>query len=117
MKPPLPPRERRDRVLRIALPIILLALGLATWEFVVRIENVPSYVLPAPGLIAKTLIADRTLLFRSLLATFATTVEGFLLAAIGGVCTISPSPQGGAAVEMRVPLSAPPSRLPTPCPT
>jgi NitT/TauT family transport system permease protein len=85
MKPPLPPRERRDRVLRIALPIILLALGLATWEFVVRIESVPSYVLPAPGLIAKTLIADRTLLFRSLLVTLATTVEGFLLATIGGV--------------------------------
>lgn len=85
MKPRLPPRERHDRVLRIALPIILLALGLAAWEFVVRIDSIPSYVLPAPSLIAKTLIADWTLLLRSLLVTLATTVQGFLLAAIGGV--------------------------------
>ena len=32
-------RERRDRVLRIALPIVVLALGLALWELVVRIET------------------------------------------------------------------------------
>ena len=42
--------ERRDRALRIALPIIVLALGLLIWEMVVRIEDVPPYVVPAPGL-------------------------------------------------------------------
>ena len=41
-------RERRDRTLRIALPIVVLALGLLIWEAVVRIEDVPAYVLPAP---------------------------------------------------------------------
>ena len=43
--------ERRDRALRIALPIVVLALGLAVWELVVRIEDIPPYVLPAPGII------------------------------------------------------------------
>jgi NitT/TauT family transport system permease protein len=62
-----------------------LALGLAIWELVVRIENIPPYVLPGPGLILQTLIADWALLSQSLLVTLATTVEGFLLAAIGGV--------------------------------
>jgi NitT/TauT family transport system permease protein len=78
-------RERRDRALRIALPIVVLALGLSLWEAVVRIENIPPYVLPDPGLILETLVSDWTLLFQSLLVTLATTVEGFLLAAIGGV--------------------------------
>jgi NitT/TauT family transport system permease protein len=76
---------RRGRVLRIALPIAVLALGLLLWEAVVRVENVPAYVLPSPGLILKTLVADWALLGRSLLVTLTTTLEGFLLAAAGGV--------------------------------
>lgn len=78
-------RERRERVLRIALPILVLLLVLALWETVVRIENIPPYVLPSPSLIFRTLIDDWNLLSRSLLVTLATTVEGFLLAAAGGV--------------------------------
>jgi NitT/TauT family transport system permease protein len=85
MKPRTSVRESRDRVLRIALPIVVLALGLAVWELVVRIEGIPPYVLPAPGLILQTLVADWALLFQSLLVTLATTIEGFLLAAAGGV--------------------------------
>ncbi len=77
--------ERRDRVLRFALPIAVLVAGLAIWEIVVRIERIPPYVLPAPGLILRTLVNDWTLLGQSLVVTLLTTVEGFLLAAIGGV--------------------------------
>ncbi len=77
--------ERRDRVLRVALPIVVLALGLAVWELVVRIEHIPPYVLPAPSVILKTLVADRILLLQSLRVTLKTTVDGFLLAAFGGV--------------------------------
>ena len=76
---------RRDRALRIALPIVVLALGLAAWELMVRIEDIPPYVLPAPGNILHTLISDSDLLSRSLLVTLITTFEGFLLAAAGGV--------------------------------
>jgi NitT/TauT family transport system permease protein len=78
-------RERRDRALRIALPIAVLVLGLVIWEAVVRIGNITHYVLPDPALIVQTLIADWALLFQSLLVTLATTFEGFLLAAVGGV--------------------------------
>jgi NitT/TauT family transport system permease protein len=77
--------ENSDRVLRIALPIAVLALGLALWEAVVRIGNIPPYVLPDPGLILQTLIGDRALLLQSLLVTLMTTFEGFVLAAAGGV--------------------------------
>jgi NitT/TauT family transport system permease protein len=78
-------QERRDRVLRVVLPVIVLALSLAVWELVVRLASIPPYVLPAPSLILHTFIADRVLLTQSLLVTLITTLEGFLLAAIGGV--------------------------------
>jgi NitT/TauT family transport system permease protein len=77
--------ESRDRFLRVALPIAVLALVLLVWEAIVRIANIPPYVLPAPGLILQTLVADWSLLWQSLLVTLLTTLEGFLLAAIGGV--------------------------------
>ena len=78
-------RERREGLLRIALPIVVLMLVLALWEIIVRIETIPPYVLPSPSLIFRTLIDDWTLLSQSLLVTLATTVEGFVLAAVGGV--------------------------------
>ena len=78
-------QERRDGALRIALPVVVLALVLLIWEAIVRINHIPPYVLPGPGLILRTLLDDWELLSQSLLVTLATTVEGFLLAAIGGV--------------------------------
>jgi NitT/TauT family transport system permease protein len=78
-------QERRDRALRIALPILVLALLLLIWEAIVRINHIPPYVLPGPGLILTTLVDDWELLSHSLTVTLVTTVEGFLLAAFGGV--------------------------------
>ncbi len=69
--------ERRDRVLRIALPIVVLALSLAAWELVVRIADIPPYVLPAPSLILQTFIADEALLSQSLLVTLHHDARGF----------------------------------------
>jgi NitT/TauT family transport system permease protein len=78
-------QERYDRLLRIVLPILVLALGLLIWEAIVWINKIPPYVLPGPRLILRTLIDDWELLSQSLVVTLATTVEGFLLAAFGGV--------------------------------
>jgi NitT/TauT family transport system permease protein len=78
-------QERYDRLLRIVLPILVLALGLLLWEAIVWINKIPPYVLPGPRLILRTLIDDWELLSQSLVVTLATTVEGFLLAAFGGV--------------------------------
>src|SRR5579872_5655009 len=72
-------------MLRIALPIVVLMIVLLIWEAIVRLNHIPAYVLPGPGLILRTLIDDWQLLSESLVVTMATTVEGFLLAAAGGV--------------------------------
>jgi NitT/TauT family transport system permease protein len=74
-----------DRALRIALPIVVLALSLLIWETAVRIRNVPTFILPSPWLIAQTLVADWALLSQSLVVTLVTTLEGFVLAVVGGV--------------------------------
>ncbi len=73
------------RILRLLLPIIVLAAGLAMWEFVVRRFDIQPYVLPAPSLIFTTLIADWGILSESLATTLITTLEGFVAAAVGGV--------------------------------
>jgi NitT/TauT family transport system permease protein len=74
-----------ERVLRIALPILVLAVVLALWQAVVDVLAIPPYVLPAPMLVFSTLVADAALLGQSLLVTLTTTAEGFLLAAAGGI--------------------------------
>lgn len=73
------------RVLRIGLPLLVLALVLVAWDLAVRGFAIPAYVLPGPGLVLATLVADAELLWQSLLVTLAITVQGFLLAAVGGI--------------------------------
>jgi NitT/TauT family transport system permease protein len=74
-----------DRALRIALPAAVLAVGVLLWHLIVQVLAIPPYVLPGPGLVAATLVADGSLLWNSLLVTLLTTFEGFLLAAVGGI--------------------------------
>jgi len=78
-------QARRERVLRVVLPIIALALGIAVWDVVVRINDIQPYVLPSPRLVAETLVTDRAILTSSLMATLETTFEGLILALVGGI--------------------------------
>ncbi len=74
-----------DRALRIGLPLLVLAATVLIWDLVVRAFAIPPFVLPAPGLVLTTLVADGGLLWNSLLVTLLTTFEGFVLATVGGV--------------------------------
>jgi NitT/TauT family transport system permease protein len=79
------PDSRILRVVRILLPVAVLAAGIAAWEFVVRINDIPPYVLPGPLAVFQTMAHDWPVLWQSLLTTLLTTVEGFAAAAIGGI--------------------------------
>ena len=79
------PESSAVRVVRILLPVIVLAAGVAIWELVVRVNEIPPYVLPGPGAVFETLIKDWPVLSQSLLVTLLTTLEGFIAAAFGGV--------------------------------
>lgn len=78
-------RNRAEAALRLLLPIAVLALGGLVWDVVVRVREIPPYVLPGPGLVFHTLISDWGLLSDSLLVTLKTTLQGFVLAVVGGV--------------------------------
>ncbi|HKN08432.1 MAG TPA: ABC transporter permease, partial [Pseudomonadota bacterium] len=49
---------RNERVLRILLPILVLAAGVVLWHLVVRLYELPPYVLPGPLLVFSTLVSD-----------------------------------------------------------
>lgn len=74
-----------QRVVQILPPLAVLAGAVLLWELVVRLNEIPPYVLPGPGLVLQTLIKDWLLLSQSLLVTLVTTLEGFLAAAIVGI--------------------------------
>jgi NitT/TauT family transport system permease protein len=74
-----------DRRLRVLLPIAALAAGVLAWELVVRLAAIPPYVLPGPWLVVRMIVSDWAILSASLLVTLMTTLEGFVLAVIGGV--------------------------------
>jgi NitT/TauT family transport system permease protein len=74
-----------QNLIRILLPLVVLAAGLAIWELVVRVNDIQPYVLPGPVAVFRTLIGDWAVLSQSLGVTLVTTLEGFVAAAIGGV--------------------------------
>jgi len=82
---PITPRGYAEDVLRFVLPIMLLGLGIVIWELIVSLKGIPPYVLPAPSLVFATLVSDWPILSESLAVTLVTTLEGFVLALIGGV--------------------------------
>lgn len=66
-------------------PIAMFVLAIGAWEAIVRVEDIPVYILPAPSKIIVTLFEDWDTLFRSLLVTVSTTFEALLAAITGGV--------------------------------
>ena len=73
------------RLFRILLPLLVLAAVVGGWDLIVRLNQIPPYILPGPGLVLSTLIADWPVLFASLLSTLWTTLQGFVAAAVGGI--------------------------------
>jgi NitT/TauT family transport system permease protein len=79
------PASRSGRWLQIALPVVVLAVAVVIWDVVVRLNNIPPYVLPGPWLVMETLVKDRQILSESLGVTLVTTFEGFVAASVGGI--------------------------------
>ena len=77
--------ERRERVLRIVVPLIIGAAAILAWDLIVRLNEIPHYILPGPGLVLNSLIEDWDTLFGSLLITLRITFSALIIAVIGGV--------------------------------
>jgi NitT/TauT family transport system permease protein len=74
-----------SRILRVLVPALVGVGFLLLWEFLVRVNGVPAFVLPAPSSIWASLIANFASLMSSLWVTLSITILAFLLAVIGGV--------------------------------
>ena len=75
------------RALRIAAPALLALVVIGVWQLLTDIYAVPSYLVPSPALVAKTLITDRELLLRSLLVTLAIALSALAIATVLGTLT------------------------------
>jgi NitT/TauT family transport system permease protein len=80
-----PGAQRRELLLRIALPVLMLTAVVAGWDVLVRSEDIPPYVLPGPALVVATLASDWPVLAASLGVTLTTTLQGLALAVSGGI--------------------------------
>ncbi|MSQ18892.1 MAG: ABC transporter permease [Betaproteobacteria bacterium] len=78
-------RARIDRALQIVVPIIVLLAALVAWEAIVRIKQIPHYIIPTPSLVAQTLIKDWHTLAPSLWFTLELTFAALAMATLGGV--------------------------------
>ena len=74
-----------ERWLRWLAPLTLAALAIGAWDLVVRLNQIPPYILPGPALVAQSLITDWPTLWPSLLVTVRITAMALLAATVGGV--------------------------------
>lgn len=70
---------------RILAPLAIGVIVLALWEFAVRWNEIPSYVLPGPILVGQTLVADWGTLSGSLWVTLKITFMALAAAIVVGV--------------------------------
>ncbi|WP_295522706.1 ABC transporter permease [uncultured Pseudacidovorax sp.] len=75
---------RRQRA-NVLLPLSLGLAFLFGWEALVRLYQVPKFVLPAPSLILQTLVQDAPALLKALRFTAAITLGAFCLALASGL--------------------------------
>lgn len=80
-----PRTSNTERVLRVVVPVAMLILAVIAWHLIVVLNGIPKYILPTPGDVVTSLIADWPTLAPSLLVTLRITFTALILALIGGV--------------------------------
>jgi NitT/TauT family transport system permease protein len=73
------------RILRVLIPLLMLALLVAAWHWYVTAFEVPPYILPSPARVMQAMVEDWGVLWPALLVTLRITFEALVLALIGGV--------------------------------
>ena len=73
------------RLLRLAIPMLMLIFLLGLWQGAVTLAGIPHYILPSPLRIGETLIADWPILGPALWVTLRITFAALALALVGGV--------------------------------
>jgi NitT/TauT family transport system permease protein len=85
--PPTKPHEpliTLDRVLKVVVPLAILALVIFAWDGYVQAYDVKPFILPGPFLVAETLVKDWGTLSGALFVTLQITFTALFLALVGG---------------------------------
>jgi NitT/TauT family transport system permease protein len=69
----------------VIIPLLTFGLALWGWEHIVTANAIPPYILPAPTLIAQTLVNDWPILAPALAITLGITLGALALAALFGL--------------------------------
>jgi NitT/TauT family transport system permease protein len=77
--------DKSNRWLDVGVPLAIALAALVLWEGVVRWQEVPAYVLPAPSVVAQALVNDWPILWPALLVTLKVTFLALAVSIIGGV--------------------------------
>ncbi|EKE73139.1 MULTISPECIES: ABC transporter permease [Roseobacteraceae] len=77
--------QKRERIAKWVLPVVVIALAIFMWDRIVVWNDIPHYILPGPGLVITTLIADWGMLSSALVVTLKITLAALSVAVIGGV--------------------------------
>lgn len=77
--------RRREAVLRVVLPLSVVTILFVIWEVMVRVNNIPHYILPAPSVILTTLFDNWGSLSPALWFTVKLTLLALTAAIAGGV--------------------------------
>ena len=75
---------RGSRLLRVAAPALIALVALAAWQALTAGLDVPSYLVPSPAVVARTLVDDRALLLRALGVTLGIALAALALAVVVG---------------------------------
>ncbi|WEK06452.1 MAG: ABC transporter permease [Candidatus Devosia phytovorans] len=74
-----------ERILRVVIPTAMVLLAIGLWQLHITVNQVPRYIMPAPGDVIVALFTDWPTLYPSLLVTVRVTLLALLLALAGGV--------------------------------
>ena len=77
-------QEPLPRAVRVAAPAVVAIVMLGLWQAAVALWALPPWLVPSPRAVLDTLVADRALLWSSLLVTMTIALAAFALAIVVG---------------------------------
>ena len=77
--------RRRERLARVLAPLLVGLIAITAWDLVVRLNEIPPYILPGPALVLNSLVNDWDTLWPSLLVTLEITAMALVVATSGGL--------------------------------
>ncbi|MBM3547006.1 MAG: ABC transporter permease [Alphaproteobacteria bacterium] len=79
------PKSRRESLwLKVGAPLAIGIVVLVAWETMVRVKEIPWYILPGPLAIGEAMIRDWHMLWPSLVNTLQVTALALIVAVLGG---------------------------------